>query len=167
MNEKARTAKPIARKQGLVIQELPDEVLVYDLDRDRAHCLNATAAFVWQRCDGRNTTAQIAQTLSQQFNCPVDEKIVWLALDQLGKNHLLDRQPAPPPALMGMNRRAMVRAFGLAVFVAVPVVTSIVAPTPAGTVSCLADGGSCSSNTQCCSSCCPDGTCVASSNCTL
>jgi hypothetical protein len=44
MNEKARTAKPIARKQGLVIQELPDEVLVYDLDRDRANCADTWPA---------------------------------------------------------------------------------------------------------------------------
>jgi hypothetical protein len=167
VNEKARSAKPIARKQGLVIQELPDEVLVYDLDRDRAHCLNATAAFVWQRCDGKNTTAQIARTLGRQFDCAVDEKIVWLALDQLGKNHLLDRQPAPPPALMGMNRRAMVRAFSLAVFVAVPVVTSIVAPTPAGTVSCLADTSSCVSSSQCCNNCCQAGICQPPSSCTL
>src|SRR2546421_8183742 len=107
MNEKARNAKPIARKQGLVIQELPDEVLIYDLDRDRAHCLNKTAAFVWQRCNGKNSTAQIARTLGKQFDCAVDEDVVWLALDQLGRNHLLDRQPVLP-AQMGMNRRAMV-----------------------------------------------------------
>jgi hypothetical protein len=159
VNEKARTAKPVARKQGLVIQELPDEVLVYDLDRDRAHCLNATAAFVWQRCDGKNTTAQIARTLGQQFDCAVDEKIGWRALDQLGKNHLLDRQPAPPPALVGMNRRAMVRAFGLAVFVAVPVVTSIVAPTPASIPSCFANDTNCATGTQCCSGFCSSGIC--------
>ncbi len=150
MNQKARTAKPIARKQGLVIQELPDEVLVYDLDRDRAHCLNPTAAFVWQRCDGKHTTAQIARTLGQQFDCAVDEKIVWLALDQLGKHHLLDRQPAPPPALMGMNRRAMVRALGLAAIVAVPLVTSIVAPTVQASTSCIGPGGSCTSSVDCC-----------------
>src|SRR5207247_602529 len=101
MKEKARNAKPIARKQGLVIQELPDEVLVYDLDRDLAHCLNTTAAFVWQRCNGKQTTAQIARTLGDHLDCVVDEKIVWLALDQLGRNHLLDRQPVPPPALLG------------------------------------------------------------------
>jgi hypothetical protein len=168
MKEKARTAKPIARKQGLVIQELPDEVLVYDLDRDRAHCLNTTAAFVWQRCDGRNTTAQIARTLGQQFDCAVDEKIVWLALDQLGKNHLLDRQPAPPPALMGMNRRAMVRALGLAAIVAVPVVTSIVAPTPTQAATLLPPGSGCSTGAECASGICntsgsacgqPTGTC--------
>lgn len=158
MNEKALTAKPVARKQGLVIQELPDEVLVYDLDRDRAHCLNRTAAFVWQRCNGRNTTAQIARTLGRQFDCAVDEKIVWLALDQLGKNHLLDRQPSPPPALMGMNRRAMVRALGLAAIVAIPAVTSIVAPTPAQAATCLPPGSSCSTGTECCSGIC-DGVC--------
>src|ERR1700716_498634 len=104
MNEKAPNAKPIARKQGLVIQELPDEVLVYDLERDRAHCLNETAAFVWQRCDGRNSTAQIARTLGDRLNCEVDEKIVWLALDQLGRSHLLESQPATPPPVMGVNR---------------------------------------------------------------
>jgi hypothetical protein len=150
MKEKAPNAKPIARKQGLVIQELPDEVLVYDLDRDRAHCLNQTAAFVWQRCNGKNTTAQIARTLGQQFDSVVDEKLVWLALDQLGKNHLLDKQSMPPPELMGMNRRAMVRALGLAALVAVPVVTSIVAPTPTQAASCVPMNGSCSVSGECC-----------------
>jgi hypothetical protein len=161
MKEKARNAKPIARKQGLVIQELPDEVLVYDLDRDRAHCLNTTAAFVWQRCDGKNTTTQIARTLGQQFDCPVDEKIVWLALDQLGRNHLLDRQPAPPPALMGMNRRAMVRALGLAAIVAVPVVTSIVAPTPAQAGTTLVNGSACNLGVECASGNCCSNICTA------
>jgi hypothetical protein len=150
MKEKARNARPVARKQGLVIQELPDEVLVYDLDRDRAHCLNTTAAFVWQRCNGRNTTTQLAQTLGRQFDCSVDEKIVWLALDQLGRNHLLEKQPAPPPALMGMDRRAMVRALGLAAVVAIPVVKSIVAPTPTQAATCVGLGGGCGVSAQCC-----------------
>jgi hypothetical protein len=150
VNDKARTAKPIARKQGLVIQELPDEVLVYDLDRDRAHCLNETAALIWQRCDGRHTTAQIAQTLGRQFDCTVDEKIVWLALDQLGKNHLLDTQPAPPPALMGMNRRTMVRALGVAAIIAVPVVTSIAAPDSIIAASCKGIGVGCETDSECC-----------------
>jgi len=159
MNEKARTAKPIARKQGLVIQELPDEVLVYDLERDRAHCLNQTAAFVWQRCDGKNTTQQIARTLGRQFDCAVDEKIVWLALDQLGRNHLLDRQPAPPPALLGMNRRAMVRALGIAAAVAIPLVTSIVAPTPVQALTCIPQGGGCTNGGV---PCCGNFNCIAS-----
>ena len=148
--------KPLARKDGLVIKELPDEVLVYDLDSDHAHCLNQTAAFVWQHCDGRNTTEQIARKLGRQFDCSVDEKIVWLALDRLARNHLLETQPVPPQKIQGMNRRAVVRALGL---VAVPVVTSIVAPTPAQTGSCLHAGSPCSIGTQCCSGIC-DGSCI-------
>ena len=148
--------KPLARKDGLVIKELPDEVLVYDLDRDHAHCLNQTAAFVWQHCDGRNTTEQIARKLGQQFDCSVDEKIVWLALDRLARNHLLETQPVPPQEIQGMNRRAVMRALGLA---AVPVVFLIVAPTPAQTGSCLHGGSPCSIGTQCCSGIC-DGTCI-------
>jgi len=39
---------PVARKEGLVIQETSEEVLVYDLTSNKAHCLNQTtrAAFV-------------------------------------------------------------------------------------------------------------------------
>jgi hypothetical protein len=160
MNRQARNAKPVARKQGLVIRKLPDEVLVYDLDRDRAHCLNTTAAFVWQRCNGRNGIVQIAQTLGRQFDCAVDEKIVWLALDQLGRNHLLERQPAPPAALTGMDRRAMVRALGLAAVVAIPVVKSIVAPTAAQAATCIATGQACAVSAQCCSGICSAGKCA-------
>jgi hypothetical protein len=159
MNGKARSARPIARQRGLVIQELPDEVLVYDLDRDRAHCLNETAAFVWQRCDGRNTTAQIARALGEQFGCAVDQNVVWLALDQLGRNQLLERSWTPPPAPEGMNRRAMVRALGLAAVVAVPVVTSIVAPTPAQASTCTATGQACGIPAECCTGICSSNVC--------
>lgn len=154
MKNKDRQRKPLARKDGLVIQELPDEVLVYDLNSDRAHCLNQTAAFVWQRCDGRNTTEQIARKLGQQFDCSVDEKIVWLALDQLGRNHLLEQQPLPPPALIGMNRRAMVRALGLSTAVAVPLITSILAPTPVQAASGLPSGSACCTGAECTSGIC-------------
>src|SRR5215510_1852616 len=103
-----RPRKPIARKEGLVIQELPDELLVYDLDRDRAHCLNETAALVWQSCNGRTTTEEIARSLSKKLNAPVDEKVIWFALNQLQRNHLMSGSPVPPQILSDMNRRQMV-----------------------------------------------------------
>ena len=46
---------PRARKEGLVVQDMPDELLVYDVDRHKAHCLNQTAALVWKRCDGKTS----------------------------------------------------------------------------------------------------------------
>ncbi len=45
---------PIARKKDVVVQELPDEVLIYDLKSNKAMCLNEISAFVWHNCDGKN-----------------------------------------------------------------------------------------------------------------
>ncbi|MBA3352846.1 MAG: PqqD family protein, partial [Blastocatellia bacterium] len=54
------TQCPIARKNGLVVQEVPDEVLVYDLETNKAHCLNQSAAMIWRSCDGKNSVSEIA-----------------------------------------------------------------------------------------------------------
>lgn len=156
---KAET-NPLARREGLVIRELADEVLVYDLDRDRAHCLNQTAALVWQRCDGRTSTGEIARALGKGASAPVDEKLVWLALDQLADNDLLKRRLVTPPSLAGINRRQMVRALGLAAVVAVPLVTSIVAPTAVQAATCFAAGHACASGPQCCSTICTANVCA-------
>jgi len=155
-----RQQKPLARKEGLVIKELPDELLIYDTETDRAHCLNETAAFVWQRCDGRKSLAEITRELSSKATAKLDDKIVWLALDQLSRNRLLI-DPAPPPTRQGINRRDMVRALGLTAAVAVPVVASIVAPRPAEAASCLPGGAQCGASVQCCSNLCNDGVCAS------
>ena len=141
---------PLARKEGLVVKEVSGEVLLYDLDRDKAHCLNQTAALVWKYCDGHTSVARIAKSLEQDLHAPVDEKVVWYALLQLGKDHLLEERLVPPPIIAGMNRRDMIRALGLAAVVAVPVVTSIVAPTPAQAATCFPTGSACTDPVQCC-----------------
>src|SRR6476619_4633332 len=76
---------PRKRKHRLVIDELADEVLVYDLDRHRAHCLNQTAALVWRECDGKSTAAEMAQRLERRHGTEWGEDLVWLALRQLKK----------------------------------------------------------------------------------
>ena len=156
---KRKSPNPRARKDGLIVQNLPDETLVYDLERDRAHCLNQTAAFVWRHCDGRANAKEIARALNHQTKQPVDEKLVWLAIDQLGRNHLLTETPALPPHVTGLNRREVMRALGLTAAVAIPVVASIIAPLPAQAATCLGAGVGCTSPAQCCSGIC-DGVCI-------
>jgi len=153
--------EPRARKDDLVVKEMPDEVLVYDLTRDKAHCLNRTAALVWSYCDGRTSVAKIAGRLGKELNSNVDERVVWLALNQLSKNHLLEESIVPPALMAGINRRELIRALGVAAVVAVPVVTSIVAPTPAQAQSCLPDGSACPDALPCCpGTTCTAGTCT-------
>src|SRR5829696_3089212 len=45
--------RPAARSEHLVVEELGDELLVYDLQLNRAHSLGDSAARVWRACDGK------------------------------------------------------------------------------------------------------------------
>lgn len=149
---------PRMRVQGLVVDELPDEVLVYDLKRHKAHCLNQTAAMVWHHCDGRSSVAEIKTKLEKELGAPVDEQLVRLALDQLERDHLLADDIVPPQAMMAsLSRRAMVRRLGIGAAVAVPLITSIIAPTPAQANTCIAGGQPCTASADCCSKICTGG----------
>jgi hypothetical protein len=132
-------------------REFGDEVLVYDLQRDVGHCLNSTAAAAWKLCDGNNSPSQIARTLSRRLSAQVDEQVVRLALDQLA-NALLFVKPKAPVKLP--SRRVAIRRIGIAAAIALPLVTSIVAPTAAQAASCFPDGHTCSSAADCCSGHC-------------
>src|SRR5262245_36691284 len=104
---------PEARREDLVVQELSDEVLVYDRKLDKAHCLNQTAASVWKYCDGKTRIEDIHRQLEIEFNTPADEQLVWLALDHLGKARLLKEVFAPPEQRSGLSRRELIRRVGL------------------------------------------------------
>jgi hypothetical protein len=132
-------------------REFGEEVLVYDLRRDVGHCLNSMAAATWKLCDGNNSPSQITRTLSRQLSARVDESVVRLALDQLANANLLVEPKVPVEYL---SRRVAVRRIGLAAAIALPLVTSIVAPMPAQAASCLHGGQHCTSGTMCCSGIC-------------
>jgi hypothetical protein len=146
---------PRLRAEGLVIHKLPDELLVYDKVRDQAHCLNQTAALVWRACDGHCAPSEIARKLTTQLAVAVPEELVLLTLVQLEEIHLLEQQETVAPSFAGMSRRQMARSLGLGAAVALPVITSILVPTPAQAATCLAPGQPCSPVTLCCTSCNP------------
>lgn len=116
----------LARHQEIVVQEMPDEILVYDLKRHKAHCLNKTAAFIWQHCDGQTSVKELAGLLGREAGSPVDEEVVWYALDKLGRAELLEEK-VNLPVKDAMSRRRMIRRLGA--LVAVPAVVSLVAPS--------------------------------------
>ncbi len=116
---------PVARKEGLVIQEMPEEVLVYDLDTNKAHCLNKTAAFVWKSCDGKNSVADIKNLFGSDSG-NVSDDLVWLAIDQLNENNLLENEIKAN--FNGQTRREVIKKIGLAAVIGIPVVASLVAP---------------------------------------
>jgi hypothetical protein len=154
MNPEYGQLKPCARADGIVVQALPDEVLVYDLERHKAHCLNHTAALVWKCCDGQTAVSEMPHILERETHTPVPEDVVWLALQQLGKARLLAEQIHAPRGGDKVSRREVMRRLGWGAVVALPLVTSIVAPTAVEAASCLSTGSVCSSSAQCCSGVC-------------
>jgi hypothetical protein len=120
---------PRRREQGLTVETLGDELLVFDQDSNRAHSLNATAASVWQACDGTRTPDQLAEW------CELDPQTVSLALDTLADTNLLAGYDNSGERV---SRRTVIRRMaltGAGVGVALPVVRSIVAPSAAMAVS--------------------------------
>jgi hypothetical protein len=110
-------------------EELGDELLVFDSQRNRAHSLNSTAAAVWRACDGSRNVCDIART------CGLDEDVALLALERLRVRHLLEPEVASLHEERAVvSRRSLLRrglVAGSALGVAVPVIRSISAPTPA------------------------------------
>lgn len=149
MGTKAGPLMPRARREGLIVEELDDEVLVYDLNTNKAHCLNRTSALVWQCCDGRTTVAEAARRLAQEAEVAADEDVVWLALRQLSRYGLLQRCEAMPAPKAGVSRRELIRKY-LPLALALPAIVSVAAPTAAQVASTCV-GLSCSSNLDCCS----------------
>lgn len=156
---------PKMRKQKLVVREFAGELLVYDKKHHEAHCLNSTAALVWKHCDGRTSVTEISQRVAQELNAdgkPFDERLVWDALDQFGSRHLLEEKLEVPAGMLnsgGLNRRQVLRALGVAA-VALPLVTSLIAPTAQAAGSCASPSVSCTASIDCCSGLCSGGTCA-------
>jgi hypothetical protein len=158
------TLLPVARTKDLVVNELPDEVLVYDLTRHKAHCLNQTAAQIWHLCNGQRTVPEIARILAQELDKAVDEEVVWLALDQLSKSRLLEQETARLDTTSRLSRRAAVRRLGLGAAIVLPGVITVVAPLAVQAATC----GGCinlSGSNSCPSACAGvSGRCYPSSN---
>lgn len=142
---------PKARKNGLVVQEVADEVLVYDLDTNKAHCLNQSAAIVWKSCDGTRSVSEIAGLVEAETGGSVNDDFVWLAIDQMNDSNLLES--AVRSSFAGESRREVIKKIGLATMVGLPVIASLVAPQSAmAAVSCSCTApGDCTTQTGCAS----------------
>jgi len=152
--------KPETRRSGLLIRELPDELLVYDQEQHHAHCLNRTAAFVFRHADGTLTEREIARQLDPQGGSQA-EAAVRLALEQFRAAGLLEDVVEPALSAEGLSRREVARRVGIAAAILLPAVVTIIAPTPAeAAATCVSGAGACGGK--------PDGTpctCVGTNPC--
>jgi Coenzyme PQQ synthesis protein D (PqqD) len=144
--------KPQARSEGLLIEEVGDELLVCDPLSNRAHSLNAFAARVWHACDGETTTEQLVTKLDS------DPDSVAHALAELSDCELLEDAGPLIASNGGMTRRdlgirtAKVGAAAAIISVALPVAEAAATPTPAQCL--LYTDLDCNNCTNICGCCC-------------
>jgi hypothetical protein len=141
-----RSVKPQARTNQLVTRDLGDELLVYDLERHKAFCLNQVARQVFRHCDGKTTIPAMALRIGDTLGASIDEQTIRLGLVRLEKAHLLD---APLGLVLHSSRRDMLRTLGRAAVVAVPLVTALTVPRSAQAASCFTPPGGCQGDASC------------------
>lgn len=152
--------KPLSRTSDIVVQEFGSEILVYDLKTDKAYNLNESSALIWQLCDGETTIEEIADAASRRMKTLVGEDFIRLAVEQLNKDGLLEIKGYAATPFEATTRREMIRRIGLASLIALPVISSLVAPTAAhaqsncGAPTGRSNGCVCSGAGNCASNCC-------------
>jgi hypothetical protein len=119
---------PRARQDGLLVETVGEELLLYDQNSHTAHCLSPIAASVWRHCDGERDVTELAQLTG------ASEDLIANALHELREKDLLAAEPAlTQSAVPGVSRReAIVRGvrYGAAA-AAGSLIISTAAATPA------------------------------------
>jgi len=113
-----------------IVEQLMNEVMIYDRKRNRALCLNQKAAFVWQHCDGTTTINELMALLQQVSSEPVDGAVIEFALETLAADGLLEPSSFESRVPVGMTRRSLMQKFGLSAAMSLPVVTALLVATP-------------------------------------
>ena len=140
--------RPEGRCEDLVIQDVSDEVLIYDVKTKRAHHLNSTAAFVWKCCDGKSSILDIRKKYEQKTQERVSEDIIWLAIEQLSGRDLLVDPVAV--SFKGQSRREALKRISIAAAVILPIVASLKVPVAAQSASsCLSPACTCTLVANC------------------
>jgi hypothetical protein len=106
-----------------VVEEVGEELLVYDQTNDCAHSLGVAASRVWRACDGETSTKALSSELD------MDADTVGRALEELDECSLLQNGEQVP----GVTRReATLKTAKIgAAAASAPLIYSILAPVPA------------------------------------
>jgi len=135
-NQNHSDKMPHARTDRLVIQDMEEEMLVYDLDADKATCLNQASRIVWQNCDGRTSISDMSRLIGKELNITASKEFVVLALRELSESNLIDDSENKFEMEPPVSRRDLITRYGVPM-AALPIVMSLVAPVSAQMTSCV------------------------------
>jgi hypothetical protein len=119
--------------EELIINPIGEELVVYDRQRSKAHSLNPTAAFVFEHLDGQTSLTELSALLVAKYTLTTAQAsdLMWLSLDRLEKAHLLQGKIAWPAGIGHYYTRRQILKTASMQAALLPVVVTIMAPTPA------------------------------------
>jgi hypothetical protein len=177
------------RTDQLVVQDVGDDLLIYDQLLDTAHCLSEAAAQVWRCCKGGATADAIAVQFAAQ-GASNDEalEMAEAAISELAEKQLLVASNATAELIS--RRHALRRLAGVgAAAVAAPLIVSAAVPksaeahgspptcaqngqacTPANTANtanncCTSTGAFCTYQSICSTTCVQPGVVIKNATC--
>lgn len=131
MSPRLQNECPAVRKDQLLCEDLSEECVIYDGRQTKAHHFNSTLTWIWRRCDGNTSIESLASDFEQQFNVTNGLPVVLTGLQQLDARDLLqsplDINEVMAAEATAVSRRSVVAGGS----VLMPLVFSILAPTPA------------------------------------
>ncbi len=85
----------------ITASDLDDELVLYNLRTDQVHVLNATAAAIWELCDGSLSVREIAAVLADACQVPLarvepDVQNMLAEFHQAGLIEFDGHLPSPP-----------------------------------------------------------------------
>ncbi|OAI38745.1 hypothetical protein AYO39_00780 [Actinobacteria bacterium SCGC AG-212-D09] len=144
-------ARFTARTEDLAVQELGDELLIYDRTRDVAHCLTERAARVWRACEGDGATLdELTDALAADGDIKLRAgedaaAVAEQALAELDEKQLL----AEPGGVSRRHALTKIAAVGAGALAA-PLVVSAAVPRSAEAFksprTCIAIGSTCTTS---------------------
>ncbi len=117
------------KSQSLHVENLNDELSVYDWQRQQMHSLNPTAASVFELCDGETSPEQMAVKLD------APKELIFQSLAELDKAKLLEVEEKKAFWQEDVSRRQFVK---VGAGVAAAAIVSIMLPSPAAAQSVVA-----------------------------
>jgi hypothetical protein len=135
MNEQSMNECPEARSEGLLIERVGDELVVYDTTTNEAHALKPLAAAVFEAADGSNSVAEIGRAAATSLERDVSVADVQEALVELDRVGLLELSESGG----GISRRRLLQVGGAAA-AGVMVTSALVPAFAAASTTCDVGG---------------------------
>ena len=65
-------ADPLIRDPQVTLEHVGDQAVLYDRRNGQAHVLNASAARLWELCDGESTIDEVAERFAAGYEMPAE-----------------------------------------------------------------------------------------------